>query len=269
MKLLRTTVICIFAFIFANLSYSQTYREFISLIDIHRTTKGYEWNTQWDLDAPIETWQGVTIKNGHVVALDLSKNNLKGKLPMTIVNLKHLVRLDLSGNTIGGDLPGSMRRFKDLTHIDLSDNQFEGIIKKGFLDLERVQSISFANNNFEGDLPAGIGSFKDLKTLNLANNTFEGELPIEITNLNKLETLTLSNNKFDGKIPEKFSNLKALKNLELANNDFEDYSSLIPFYQDQLINFDLKQEMNAKGIEGIKGQKEKMADTKFDINNEE
>ncbi len=65
-------------------------REVIALLELKAKTKGHLWTNQWDQSQPISTWHGVTIKDGKVIGLDLSNNNLQGKIPITIGNLKHL-----------------------------------------------------------------------------------------------------------------------------------------------------------------------------------
>ena len=53
------------------------------LLALYRTNGGPQWRrkTGWDTDADISTWDGVTVRDGRVVELDLGYNNLKGKVP--------------------------------------------------------------------------------------------------------------------------------------------------------------------------------------------
>jgi len=51
------------------------------LIKFFRATGGNTtWKRKdgWDTDADISSWHGVTVRDGHVVALRLSNNNLQG-----------------------------------------------------------------------------------------------------------------------------------------------------------------------------------------------
>lgn len=139
----------LFLFLFASSLSAQTYREFIALHELHQKTNGAQWDKTWDLKTPIGSWEGVTVKNGHVVALDLSNNNLEGELPMTLVNLKHLKKLNLSGNKLTGKLPNGIGRLSQLQGLSISDNGFTGSIPKGFSKLSQLKFLKLANNDFD------------------------------------------------------------------------------------------------------------------------
>lgn len=128
---------------------SQTYREFIALHELYQSTEGQHWTNSWDFDTPIETWKGVTVKNGHVVALDLSNNNLNGDLPATLVNLRHLIHLNLSGNKLKGTLPNQLARLGKLAFFDVSKNTITGKIPKSIGKMQKLKSLQLADNNFD------------------------------------------------------------------------------------------------------------------------
>lgn len=71
-----------------------------SLIDLYQSTNGESWNTKWDLSAEVSTWHSVTVENDNMVAIQLSFNNLAGKLPQSIASLSYLKVLDLSFNSL-------------------------------------------------------------------------------------------------------------------------------------------------------------------------
>lgn len=53
-----------------------------ALVALFRATDGLHWrdNKNWDTDAELRTWQGVTADvEGRVIELNLSNNNLHGK----------------------------------------------------------------------------------------------------------------------------------------------------------------------------------------------
>ena len=52
------------------------------LLALYRTTGGPQWRYSrgWNTDADISTWDGVEVRDGRVVGLYLSWNNLKGKV---------------------------------------------------------------------------------------------------------------------------------------------------------------------------------------------
>lgn len=50
------------------------------LVALYRATRGPQWKRKdgWNTDADISSWYGVTVRDGHVVALELTYNNLQG-----------------------------------------------------------------------------------------------------------------------------------------------------------------------------------------------
>jgi Leucine-rich repeat (LRR) protein len=148
MKLNKINSLLVLFFTFSISLSAQSYREFIALHELYQSTNGKEWNTTWDFDAPIETWEGVTVKNGHIVGLDLSNNNLNGEVPPTLVNLKHLIHLNLSGNELEGKLPNQLARMDSLAFFDVSNNEFTGGVPKSIGKMERLKSLQLAGNDF-------------------------------------------------------------------------------------------------------------------------
>jgi hypothetical protein len=60
--------------------------------------------------------------------LDLSRNNLTGSLPRTLVHLEYLTALQLSSNMLSGELPAEIFYLKQLSTIDLSATDITGEI---------------------------------------------------------------------------------------------------------------------------------------------
>ena len=191
-------------------------REAIALLELRAKTKGHLLTNQWDTETPISEWYGVTIKDGKVVGLDLSNNNLQGRIPITIGNLKNLESLNLSENKISGRIPGLFRKFKNL------------------------KEVNFENNQLVGNIPNTINKLQNLEELNLSNNKLEGALPKTINELGKLSTLALANNDFNGDIPAGMENLKKLKKLYLSNNEFASMNGLRALSKQQLVLTDFK-----------------------------
>jgi len=190
-------------------------REVIALLELKAKTKGHLWNNPWDQSKPISTWHGVTVKDGKVVALDLSNNNLQGKIPITIGNLRYLEVLDLSGNTIQGKVPGLFRKFENLKVVNLSDNALAGDIPTSIHQLQSLEELNLNNNQLEGELPEGLSQLSKLRTLALANNNLQGAMPLGMDKMKKLKKLYLANNEFSG-----FASLRKLSEQQLVMTDF-------------------------------------------------
>lgn len=87
--------------------------------------------------------------------LNLSHNNLKGRLPTSIGALRSIRSLDLSRNNLGFDLPEAIVNANQLETLKLQRNHFTGKIPKGFLKLRRLKELDLSNNLLVGEIPAG------------------------------------------------------------------------------------------------------------------
>lgn len=79
-----------------------------SLVELYEALGGDKWRRREGWAQPTvdpETWFGVVVVRGHVVALELAANELSGELPPTMDRLAHLRVLDLSQNNIRGTRP--------------------------------------------------------------------------------------------------------------------------------------------------------------------
>ncbi|WP_066224130.1 hypothetical protein [Formosa haliotis] len=90
-----------------------------ALVNLYYATDGEHWKRPWVLNTPVETWYGITISDGHVIALNLPSNNLRGELPASISELRYLRVLNLASNRLGGTLPRSIGELRDLTSLEL------------------------------------------------------------------------------------------------------------------------------------------------------
>ncbi|XP_047320345.1 receptor-like protein 46 [Impatiens glandulifera] len=171
--------------------------------------------------------------------LDLSDNNLSGKVPNTFVFVDGAV-LDLMSNSFEGPLPQFSSNISNfylgsnkfngtipnnigqimpkLKQFDVSNNYLHGSIPSSMGNLSALDALSMNNNNFGGGILSLMGHMSSLSFLSLSNNNFVGELPSSIGNLSSLSTLLLSNNNFVGKIPSSLGNL-SLTEIWLSHNN--------------------------------------------------
>ncbi|XP_062002952.1 receptor-like protein 19 [Rosa rugosa] len=173
--------------------------------------------------------------------LDLSNNQIQGKIPNWILSLKSLNSLDLSGNSLASleaPLPNSTSA---LSSLDLRSNKLQGIhssysfLQLGHLglasnklttfpDFLRNQSyltyLDISDNQIQGQIPNWIWSFK-LQELNLSCNSLESlEAPLHNSTY-VLSKVDLHSNQLQGHFPF-FLNSRYL---DYSRNNF---SSSIP-----------------------------------------
>ena len=123
MKTMKLTlVLCLFSvFAFANIAT----QEKDALVAIYNATQGDNWTQSWDLNADVTAWQGLTIKDNKVVAIDLSFNNLVGSLPDELGNLTNLESLNLFRNRITGAIPSTIGNLKQLKVLNIAFNKLD------------------------------------------------------------------------------------------------------------------------------------------------
>lgn len=68
---------------------------------------GDNWtrNDNWNTDAPLDEWYGLSVDGLRVTSINLQDNNLQGQFPDVIKEFKELEYLYLDNNNIEGDVP--------------------------------------------------------------------------------------------------------------------------------------------------------------------
>ncbi|KAH7690680.1 Leucine-rich repeat protein, partial [Dioscorea alata] len=172
--------------------------------------------------------------------VDLSHNDIKGKLPTSLEHLSNLLYVDLSGNSfegpvpqfpanleylllfsnkIIGRIPETLCDLKKLSALDLSKNQLIGEIPNCWNHSlkQSLSTFDLSDNQLCGGIPTTICS-PFLAYLHLSNNNLSGELPLSLRNCRALTTLDLGQNKLSGRIPTLLA--QSLLNLEVLRLRF-------------------------------------------------
>ncbi|CAK9137457.1 unnamed protein product [Ilex paraguariensis] len=185
-----------------------------------------------------------------IFVLDLSHNNLSGKLPKFVeynpsdgdgISRRGIILksnrfdgqltpipsdvyfIDISNNLLSGHIPpiqdaGSLT----LEYLVLSNNYLSGEIPTFLCQVKSLQAIDLSKNQFSGRLPWCLGDLQQLKILDLTDNNLEGEIPSSLGSLRWLTSLHLHNNKFCGRLPLSLHNLTRLRIFDLSGNAFND-----------------------------------------------
>ena len=82
----------------------------------------------WDSALPLSEWQGVTLggPEGRVIALELPRRGLNGRIPAALGHLASLRSLVLDGNVLTGAIPPELGKLTDLEILGLAANALTG-----------------------------------------------------------------------------------------------------------------------------------------------
>ncbi|PQP97535.1 receptor-like protein 12 [Prunus yedoensis var. nudiflora] len=127
----------------------------------------------------------------------------------------HVIYLDLSYNQIRGKLPSQLK-FPNLKFIDLSHNQFEGPLPIWYTN---ATVLSPESNLFFGPIPSNVNQlFPNLQELYLSENHLNGTIPLSICNIEGLSILSLRSNQLHGEFPQAWSLWSRMYVVDVANN---------------------------------------------------
>ncbi|CBI38642.3 unnamed protein product, partial [Vitis vinifera] len=125
---------------------------FLSDNKIHGPIPKWMWNISQEnldileLDSNINKLIGeispLICNMSSLILLDLSSNNLSGRIPQCLANLsKSLFILDLGSNNLDGPIPQTCTVPNNLRVIDLGENQFQGQIPRSFANCMMLEHL--------------------------------------------------------------------------------------------------------------------------------
>ncbi|XP_065857705.1 serine/threonine-protein kinase BRI1-like 2 [Euphorbia lathyris] len=85
--------------------------------------------------------------------LDLSYNQLRGKIPDEIGDMMALQVLVIAHNQLSGEIPPSLGQLKNLGVFDASHNRLQGQIPDSFSNLSFLVQIDLSYNELTGEIP--------------------------------------------------------------------------------------------------------------------
>ncbi len=195
------------------------------LEEFYRVANGASWMDKggWmQADVPVADWFGIKVfDDGRVKEINLSYNNLSGKISPEICKLKKLKKLTIQGADFkDSPIPDNIGDLSDLTELVLKFSSLSGTIPKSIKNIKNLENLDLATNLLTGDLPEEIGEITNLKRLELTRNNFTGAVPDSWKNLSNLEFVFFNDNKnVTGNI-DVFFNLTKLNTLNLFGCGF-------------------------------------------------
>ncbi|XP_060676400.1 receptor-like protein 6 [Ziziphus jujuba] len=150
--------------------------------------------------------------------LSLSRCELKGEFPHTIIGLPNLQKFVLSENH---ELKANFSKSSwsnSLQHVDISFTEISGHLPHSIGNLKSLQHLNIGSSKFSGSIPDSLGNLTGLSYLSLFENDFNGHIPHTLSNLDQLTILALAKNRLSGPIPNMFGRLSKLIGLSLSSN---------------------------------------------------
>ncbi|KAL2967126.1 hypothetical protein AAZX31_16G158000 [Glycine max] len=155
--------------------------------------------------------------------LDLSENQLNGKIPESTKLPSLLESLSIGSNSLEGGIPKSFGDACALRSLDMSNNSLSEEFPMIIHHLSgcarySLQQLSLSMNQINGTLP-DLSIFSSLRELNLDGNKLYGEIPKDYKFPPQLERLDMQSNFLKGVLTDyHFANMSKLYDLELSDN---------------------------------------------------
>ncbi len=206
-----------------NVSSKPQTTDLAQLNDFYDKLGGQNWTNKWDFNDPnLANWFGLVVQDGKVISLSLVNNNLQGELPADIFTtagfFANLENLNLSGNNIKGKLPESLKNLKNLKRLDLSGIYFENDIWNIITQMPDIEVLILTDMGIKL-VDSGIANLKKLRILLLDKNQIT-EIPSILGKLDRLQILNFAENNIEA-LPDMFSELKNLERLFLHKNKIQ------------------------------------------------
>lgn len=125
--------------------------------------------------------------------LDLSYNELQGKIPDEFGEMIALQVLVLSHNQLSGEIPSSLGQLKNLGVFDASHNRLQGHIPDSFSQLSFLVQIDLSSNELTGEIPQR-GQLSTLPASQYANNPGLCGVPLPVCQYNNNQQTSANSN---------------------------------------------------------------------------
>eukprot|EP00592_Proboscia_alata_P012143 CAMPEP_0194393626 /NCGR_PEP_ID=MMETSP0174-20130528/123402_1 /TAXON_ID=216777 /ORGANISM="Proboscia alata, Strain PI-D3" /LENGTH=962 /DNA_ID=CAMNT_0039189331 /DNA_START=60 /DNA_END=2948 /DNA_ORIENTATION=- len=209
-----------------------------TLVELQLEDNGFQGNLQQNFLKKL--------LKGNLTVLDISDNELTGKVSFHIFESESLMVLDLHGNKIDNidtiippnnvlqflalhenlikkHLPDNLHNLQALTHLDLSNNKLKGTIPNGLSKMTKLTYLFLAKNDFlAGTIPPFLGNLTSLEELSLKDTQLTGTIPTDVFSTRTMTNLTLldlDSNALTGTIPPELASLEQLRFLLLNRNN--------------------------------------------------
>lgn len=138
-----------------------------------------EWN--WRMDRKLSDWEGINVnKTGgkKTFQIRLFDQGLTGPLSGALFCIPGLEALDLSRNNLSGEIPVEVGNAADLTGLYLDGNNLTGEIPAELANLSNLGTLMLSVNRLSGKIPSALGKLSEtISMLDLRFNQLTGQVP--------------------------------------------------------------------------------------------
>ncbi|KAK2432766.1 receptor protein [Trifolium repens] len=167
----------------------------------------------------LKTFPNFVLNQSTLIILDLSDNQIQGKIPTFIWKLPYLQILNISHNFLSVMEGPSQNLTSNLRILDISFNNIYGKIPPSLITMtSTLLAINLMNNKFNGVIPDMFPTTCALSTLNFHGNLLHGPIPQSLSHCSSLEVLDIGSNQFFCGFPCFLKNIPTLSVLVLRNN---------------------------------------------------
>lgn len=167
-------------------------KELKALKVLYQEMGGDKWlnKNNWLSTRPVGEWYGIeTNEAGFVRQINLSDNNLSGKIPAAIGAFESIEVLNLGSfedskkNNLTGTVPEELWNLKTLKKLELEKNKLSGELSSKIENLKNLEQFIIRDNELTGNIPSELGECLKLESLLLQQNRFSGCVPAHLMNL--------------------------------------------------------------------------------------
>lgn len=102
--------------------------------------------------------------------LELSENQIRGRLDISVIGLKKLDVLYLQHNRISGIIPPELCILPRLQRLNLMHNQIRGLLPHNIGELVNLESLLLSGNNITGPVPTSLSKLTKLRDFHVFRN---------------------------------------------------------------------------------------------------
>ena len=168
------------------------------------------WNNLRSLKLYSNKLQGsLPIPPPAIIEYQVRNNKLTGEIPEAICNLTSLSVLDLSINNLSGKLPRCLgKKSSTASVMNLRNNSFSGDIPETFTSACSLRVVDFSQNKLEGKIPKSLANCTELEILNLEQNNINDVFPSWLGVLPVLRVMILRSNGLHGVVENPETNVE-------------------------------------------------------------